>query len=184
LIFPILALDGAKELAYVFAMPSFDVSSEINWQSLDDAINQTLKEVGNRFDFKGIKTEIEADVKAKTLKITCSEAYKLDAVKDVFHQKLTKRGVSLLALEYQPEEKASGSGARVVAKVAAGVSKEKGKEIIALVKQHFPKLQSQIQDEKVRITGKNRDDLQAAIAMLRENENKLNIPMQFGNFRD
>lgn len=151
---------------------------------MDDAINQALKEVGNRFDFKGIKTEIEMDAKAKTLKITCTEAYKLEAVKDVFHQKLAKRGVSILALEYEPEEKASGSGGRVLAKVAAGVSKEKGKEIMALVKQKLPKLQSQIQDEKVRITGKNRDDLQSAIAVLREGESKLSIPMQYGNFRD
>lgn len=165
-------------------MPSFDVSSDINWQSLDDAVNQTLKEVGNRFDFKGIKTEIEIDSKAKTIKISCTEAYKMDAVKDVFHQKLTKRGVSILALEYEPEEKASGSGARCLVKVAAGVSKEKGKEIIALLKKNMSKLQAQIQDEKVRVIGKNRDDLQAAIALLRGEESKLGLPMQFGNFRD
>jgi cyclic-di-GMP-binding protein len=165
-------------------MPSFDVSSEINWQSMDDAINQTLKEVRNRYDFKGIQTDIVMDEREKTLKITCSEGYKMDAVQEVFHQKLVKRGISLLSLDYQPEEKASGSGARVVAKVAAGVSKEKGKEIIAFLKKEMKKVQAQIQDEKVRVMSKNRDDLQAAIALLRAEEDKLGVPMQFGNFRD
>lgn len=165
-------------------MPSFDVSSEINWQSMDDAINQTLKEIRNRYDFKGIQAEIVMDQKEKTIKITCSESYKMEAIQETFHQKLTKRGISLLALEYQPVEKASGSGGRMIAKVAAGVSKEKGKEIVALLKQNAGKLQAQIQDEKVRVTSKSRDELQDAIALLKGQESKLGIPMQFGNFRE
>ncbi len=165
-------------------MPSFDISSEIDWQSMDDAINQTLKEIQNRFDFKGIKTQLTADLKAKTIKMECSEGYKLDAVKEVFHQKLGKRGISLLALEYQTQESASGSGARVTALVAAGVSKEKGKEIGKLIKDNLKKIQSQIQDEKVRVTGKKRDDLQEAIAFLKTQETKIGIPLQFGNFRE
>jgi cyclic-di-GMP-binding protein len=165
-------------------MPSFDVSSEINWQSMDDAINQTLKEILNRYDFKGVKVELEMDEKAKTVKLFCSESYKLDAIKESFHGRLIKRGISSLAIEYEGEEKASGSGARVLAKVAAGVSKEKGKEIIALLKQNTKKVQAQIQDEKVRVTSKNRDDLQDAIALLKEHQVKIGIPLQFGNFRD
>ena len=165
-------------------MPSFDVESEINWQSMDDAINQTLREVGNRFDFKGIKTNIEMDSRAKTVKIECSESYKLEAVKDVFHSKLTKRGVSLLALEYENEESASGSGGRVLVNVAAGISKEKAKKVTGYLKKNFPKLQAQIHDEKVRVNGKKRDELQAAIASLQEQQNELNLPMQFGNYRD
>jgi cyclic-di-GMP-binding protein len=165
-------------------MPSFDVSSEINWQSMDDAINQTLKEIRNRYDFKGIQAEIVMDQKEKTVKITCSESYKMEAIQETFHQKLTKRGISLLALEYQPVEKASGSGGRMIAKVAAGVSKEKGKEIVAFLKQNAGKLQAQIQDEKVRVTSKSRDELQDAIALLKGQESKLGIPMQFGNFRE
>lgn len=169
---------------YPREMPSFDVSSDINWQSMDDAINQALKEIQNRFDFKGIKAEIVMDQKEKTVKISCSEAYKIDAIQETFHQKLTKRGVSLLALDYETQEKASGAGGRIVAKIAAGVSKEKGKEIIALLKQEARKVQAQIQDEKVRISSKNRDDLQDAIAILKGQESKLGIPMQFGNFRE
>jgi len=165
-------------------MPSFDVSSEINWQNMDDAINQTLKEVKNRFDFKGIKTEIVMDQKAKTVKLECSEGYKLDAVKEVFHQKLTKRGISILSLAYQGQESASGSGARVTAIIAAGISKEKGKEIGKILKENMKKINSQIQDEQVRVIGKQRDDLQDAMALLKEHEVKIGVPLQFGNFRD
>lgn len=165
-------------------MPSFDVSSEINWQSMDDAINQTLKELTNRYDFKGIKVELEMDIKAKTIKISSTDAHKIEAIKEAFHGRLIKRGVSIMAIEYENEEKASHSGARVLAKVAAGVSKEKGKEIIALLKQSTKKVSGSIQDEKVRVTGKNRDDLQDAIALLKANEGKIGIPMQFGNFRE
>lgn len=165
-------------------MPSFDISSEINWQDMADAVNQATKEITNRYDFKGIKVEIEVDQKAKTVKITSSEAYKIDAVQEVFHNKLTRRGVSILSLDYQKQEAASGSGARIIANIAAGVSKEKGKEINALLKQNVKKVQSSIQDEKVRVSGKNRDDLQNAIAFLKESEIKVGIPLQFGNFRD
>jgi uncharacterized protein YajQ (UPF0234 family) len=165
-------------------MPSFDISSEINWQAMDDAINQTLKEIRNRYDFKGITADVVADLKEKTIKISCSESYKIEAIQETFHQKLGKRGISLLALEYQSQEKASGSGARIVAKVNAGVSKEKGKEIIAFLKTEARKVQAQIQDEKVRVTSKSRDELQEAIALLRSQESKLGLPMQFGNFRE
>jgi uncharacterized protein YajQ (UPF0234 family) len=165
-------------------MASFDVSSEISWQSMDDAINQTKKEIINRFDFKTIKVEITMDPKEKTVKILCSEAYKIDAVKEVFHQRLIKRGIPLLAIQYEAEEDASGSSGRVLAKVAAGISKEKGKEIIAILKQEAKKVQAQIQDEKVRVSSKSKDELQAAISILKAQESKLGIPMQFGNFRE
>jgi cyclic-di-GMP-binding protein len=165
-------------------MPSFDIISEVSWQAMDDAINQTLKEILNRFDFKGVKVEIEMDEKAKTVKISTSEAYKIEAIKETFHKRLMKRGISLLSLDYQPEEKASGAGARVIAKVAAGIEKEKGKEIIAILKQESKKVQAQIQDEKLRVSSKSRDDLQAAIAVLKDKEAKIGLPLQFNNFRE
>ncbi len=165
-------------------MPSFDIVSEINWQSMDDAINQALKAVQTRFDFKGVKSEIEMDQKAKTVKLTCSEASKMDAFKDIFHERLIKRGVSLMAIDYGAEETSGRAGARVVATVAAGIEKEKAKDIIALLKQEAKKLQAQIQDEKVRVSGKNRDDLQDAIALLKTSEGKIGIPLQFNNFRE
>jgi uncharacterized protein YajQ (UPF0234 family) len=165
-------------------MPSFDVSSEMNWQEFDNAVNQALKETSQRFDFKGIKVELKLDTKAKTLTLWCSEEGKLDALNDVLQSKLVKRGISLLSLEYGTIEAAFGQSVRQVVTVQAGISKEKGKEVIAELKESKIKVQSQIQDEKVRVTGKNRDDLQAAIAHLRSAQDKIKVPMQFGNFRD
>ncbi len=165
-------------------MPSFDVSSEVNWQELDNAINQATKEVSQRFDFKGIKTEIKLDQKAKTITLWCSEEGKLDALNDILQSKAIKRGISILAFEYKPVESAFGGSVRQVITVQAGISKEKAKEIIASLKENKLKVQAQIQDEQVRVTGKNRDDLQSAIALLRGKQDSIKVPMQFGNFRD
>jgi len=165
-------------------MPSFDVSSEMNWQEMDNAINQAQKEVSQRFDFKGIKAEIKLDLKEKTLTLWVSEEGKLDALNDVLQNKLIKRGISLLSLDYQSIESAFGGSVRQVVKIQAGISKEKGKEIIGVIKTSKLKVQAQIQDEQVRVTGKSRDDLQSAISTLKQNQDSLKVPMQFGNFRD
>lgn len=165
-------------------MPSFDVSSEMNWQELDNAVNQATKELTQRYDFKGVKTEIKLDQKAKTLTLWCSEEGKLDALNDILQNKLIKRGISLLSLDYKEIEPAFGGSVRQVVTLQAGISKEKGKEIIAAIKDSKLKVQAQIQDEQVRVTGKNRDDLQEAIALLRGQQDAIKVPMQFGNFRD
>ncbi len=161
-----------------------DISSEMNWQEFDNAVNQTNKEVGTRFDFKGIKTELKLDQKAKTLTIWCSEEGKLDNLKDMLQTKLIKRGISLHSLEYKDAEPAFGGSIRQLVLLQAGISKEKAKEVIAAIKESRLKVQAQIQDEKVRVSGKNRDDLQEAIALLRAKQDSLKLPMQFGNFRD
>lgn len=165
-------------------MPSFDVSAEMDWQELDNAINQATKELGARYDFKGIKTELKLDTKAKTITFWCAEGEKLDAVNDIFQSKAIKRGISLMSFDYQKIEEAFGGSVRQVVAVQAGISKEKAKEIIAAIKDSKIKVQAQLQDEQVRVTGKNRDDLQAAIAHLKQNQDRLKVPMQFGNFRD
>lgn len=165
-------------------MPSFDVSSEMDWQELDNAINQATKELLQRYDFKGVKTEIKLDQKAKTVTLWCSEEEKLEAMNDVFQNKLIKRGISLLSLDYQKIESAFGGSVRQVITVQAGISKEKGKEIIAAIKDSKIKVQAQMQDEQVRVTSKNRDDLQSTISFLRSQQDQLKVPMQFGNFRD
>ena len=165
-------------------MPSFDVSAEMNWQEMDNAINQATKEVAQRFDFKGVKTEIKLDQKEKSITLWCSEEGKLEAVNDIMQNKLIKRGISLLSLDYKEIEPAFGSSVRQLILVQAGVSKEKGKEIIASLKDSKLKVQAQIQDEQVRVTGKNRDDLQSAIAHLKSQADRLKVPMQFGNFRE
>ena len=166
-------------------MPSFDISSEMNWQELDNAINQATKEVSQRFDFKGVKSEIKLDQKAKTLTLWCSEEGKLEALIDVFQNKIIKRGISTLSFDYTtPLDTAFGGSVRQTIPIQAGISKEKGKEIISAIKESKLKVQAQIQDEQVRVTGKNRDDLQSAIAFLKEKQSGLNVPMNFGNFRD
>lgn len=156
----------------------------MNWQELDNAVNQATKELQQRYDFKGIKTEIKLDLKAKTLTLWVSEEQKLDALKDILQSKLVKRGISLLSFDYKDLEPAFGGSVRQLVVVQAGISKEKGKEIIAALKDSKLKVQAQIQDEQVRVTGKSRDDLQSAIALLRSEQDKLKVPMQFGNFRD
>jgi uncharacterized protein YajQ (UPF0234 family) len=165
-------------------MPSFDVSSEMNWQELDNAINQAVKELTQRYDFKGVKTEIKLDQKAKTVSLWCAEEAKLDAVNDIFQNKCIKRGISLMAFEYKDPESAFGGSVRQNVIVQAGISKEKAKEIIASLKESKLKVQAQNQDEQVRVTGKNRDDLQSAIAHLKAKQDAIKVPMQFGNFRD
>jgi uncharacterized protein YajQ (UPF0234 family) len=165
-------------------MPSFDISSDIDWQELDNAVNQATKELGQRYDFKSTKAEIKLDQKLKQIQFWCSEEGKLDAVNDIFQNKALKRGMSLLSFTYKDIEQAFGGSVRQVIEVQAGVSKEKSKEIIAALKDSKLKVSAQIQDEKVRVTGKNRDDLQEAIALLRSQQDALKVPMQFGNFRD
>jgi uncharacterized protein YajQ (UPF0234 family) len=165
-------------------MPSFDITSDVDWQEIDNAVTQATKELTTRFDFKGIKTEINFDKKAKTITLICSEESKLDNLKDVVQTKFIKRGISLLSLNYKKEEPAFGGSVRQVIEVMAGISKDKGKEVIALVKDSKLKVQAQIQDEKVRVTGKSRDDLQEAISLLKGKQDSLKLPMQFGNFRD
>ncbi len=165
-------------------MPSFDVSSDIDWQEFDNAVNQAVKELAQRYDFKGVKSEIKMDQKEKNVTLWCSEEAKLDALNDIFQSKLIKRGISLLSLDYQTTESAFGGSVRQVVLIQAGVSKEKGKEIIAAIKESKLKVQAQIQDEKVRVTGKNRDDLQDAISMLKSRQDQIKVPMQFGNFRE
>jgi uncharacterized protein YajQ (UPF0234 family) len=165
-------------------MPSFDVCSEMDWQELDNAINQATKELQSRYDFKGIKTELKLDTKAKTLTMWCSEEGKLEAMTDIFQTKAIKRGLSLLAFEYGTVETAFGGSVRQVVTVQAGLSKEKAKEVISVIKESKLKVQSQIQDEQVRVTGKSRDDLQEAIAVLRQKQDSIKAPLQFNNFRD
>ena len=165
-------------------MPSFDVSSEMNWQELDNALNQATKEIQTRFDFKNIKVELKLDQKAKTVTLWCSEEGKLDALKDIFQTRCIKRGISLLSFEYKDAESAFGGSVRQLVTIQAGVSKEKGKEIIASLKDSKLKVQAQMQDEQVRVTGKSRDDLQSAIAWLKSKQDTLKVPMQFDNFRD
>jgi len=162
-------------------MPSFDVVSEIDQQEIRNAVDQASREVSTRFDFKGTDSVIElSDV---DIKMGSSSEDRLSALRQVLEEKLVKRKVSLKALDYQKVEEASGARARQLVKLVAGISRDKATEINKHIKTlNLKGVQSQVQGEQLRVTGKKRDDLQAVIAALREHD--FGIPLQFTNFRD
>ena len=154
--------------------------SKIDMQEVDNAVNQAIKEIGQRYDFKGSKSEITMEKDA--VKILADDDYKLKAVVDVLQSKFIKRGISIKSLQYGKVEQASGGMVRQIITVQQGISKEKGKEVIAVIKESKIKVQGQIQDDQVRVSGKNRDDLQETIQLLKGKD--LGLEMQFTNFRD
>ncbi|MFM7202529.1 MAG: YajQ family cyclic di-GMP-binding protein [Myxococcota bacterium] len=164
-------------------MPSFDIVSKLNMQEVDNAVNQAKKEIEARFDFKGSKTELNLDQKENLIKIETSDDVRLKATIDVLNTKLVKRGISLLGLVYNKAEGAGGQRLRQNIGLVMGIEKEKAKEVVALIKKLNLKVQAQIMDDQLRVTGKNKDDLQTAIQTLRGDQS-LGIPLQFINFRD
>ena len=161
-------------------MPSFDIVSKVDMQEVDNAVTQAAKEISQRYDFKGSKSSITPE--KDSVKVLADDDYKLKAVIYVLQSKFMKRGISIKALQYGKVEQASGGMVRQIITVQQGISKEKGKEIIAVIKESKLKVQAQIQDEQVRVTGNNRDDLQEAIATLKGKD--LDVEMQFTNFRE
>jgi cyclic-di-GMP-binding protein len=162
-------------------MASFDVVSEIDQQEVRNAVDQASREVANRFDFKGTNSTIDLNDSTITLH-TVSED-RLKALRQVLEEKLVKRKVSLKALDYQKVEEASGGTARQQVNLVAGISSDKAKTLNKFIKGLGLKgVQSQVQGEQLRVTGKKRDDLQATIAALREED--FGLPLQFTNFRD
>jgi len=161
-------------------MPSFDVVSRVDLQEIDNALNQTRKEVAQRYDLKDSKTEITWDQKEIT--VTSADDFKVKAVVDVLQSKLVKRNVSIKNLDYGKVEPALGGRARQKIGVIQGIDTDKAREIVKLVKGSGIKVQAQIMDDEVRVSGKKRDDLQGVIAALRGAE--LGLAVQFVNFRD
>jgi uncharacterized protein YajQ (UPF0234 family) len=158
---------------------SFDVVSQVDMQEVDNAVNQTAKEISQRYDFKNSKSSIELE--GEEIKIIADDDYKLGAVVDVLQSKIIKRGIDLKSLDYGKAESASGGTVKQTVKVKQGISKEKGKEVVAIIKNSKMKVQAQIMDDQVRITGKNKDDLQEAIQLLKQGD--FDQPLQFTNFR-
>lgn len=161
-------------------MPSFDIVSKVDMQEVDNAVNQAVKEIGQRYDFKGSKSEVTME--KDSIKILADDDFRLKAIVDILQSKFIKRGISPKALQYGKAETASGGMVRQIVTIQQGISKEKGKEVVAVIKDTKLKVQGQIQDDQVRVTGKNRDDLQEAIRTLRGKD--LGIELQFVNFRD
>ena len=161
-------------------MPSFDIVSKVDMQEVDNAVNQAIKEIGQRYDFKGSKSQITPE--KDSVKILADDDYKLKAVVDVLQSKFMKRNISIKALQYGKVEPASGGMVRQIITVQQGISKEKARDITNAIKESKLKVQAQIQDDQVRVIGKNRDDLQDAIQLLKGKD--LDVEMQFTNFRE
>jgi len=161
-------------------MPSFDIVSELNTVELRNAVDQANKEIGTRFDFKGSDARVELVDKALTL--FADDEFKLKQVADVLTAKLAKRGVDIRALEYKDPEKISGNKQKQVVTARTGVDQERAKKIVKLLKDSKLKVQASIQGDAVRVSGAKRDDLQAAIALVRQAIT--DYPLQYENFRD
>jgi uncharacterized protein YajQ (UPF0234 family) len=162
-------------------MPSFDVVSEVDRQEVRNAIDQAQREISTRFDFKNTNSSIEQNELAFTLRTSSED--RLNALRTVLEEKLVKRGVSLKGLDYGKVEEATQNTVRQVATLAVGISSDKAREINKLIKSGAPKgVSSQAQGDAVRVSGKKRDDLQSAIALLKASD--IGIPLQFINFRD
>ena len=162
-------------------MPTFDVVSELDLQEVRNAVDQANREASNRFDFKG--TDARIDFSEKELTLHASAEDRLRALYTLLEEKMVKRSVSLKSLEPGKIEEASHQSARQKVALKAGISQEIGKQINKIIKDSGLKgVSSSIQGDQVRVTGKQRDDLQSAIALLKESD--LPVPLQFTNFRD
>jgi cyclic-di-GMP-binding protein len=158
---------------------SFDVVSEVDMQEVDNAINQAKKEIDQRYDFKGSKTEIELG--EEEIKLASDDEFRLKAIVEVIKAKFIKRGLSPKVLDLEKVEKASLGTVRQTAKIVKGISKEKAKEVVAEIKASKLKVQTQIMEDQLRVSAKDKDDLQAVMALLRGKD--FGIDLQFTNYR-
>ncbi|MFP5245513.1 MAG: YajQ family cyclic di-GMP-binding protein, partial [Thermoanaerobaculia bacterium] len=158
---------------------SFDIVSKTDAQEVANAVQQAQKELAQRFDFKGSKSSIE--LAAEEIVLISDDEGKLVSVKDILETKLVKRKVSLKALDYGKIEPAAGGTVRQRAKIVQGIETEKAKAIVKSIKDAKLKVQASIQSDQVRVTGRNKDDLQKAIALVKESD--YGIPLQFTNYR-
>ena len=161
-------------------MPSFDTVCEANLVEVKNAVENTAKEIATRFDFKGTSASIE--IKDKDITLIGDADFQLTQIEDVLRNKLTKRSVDVRFLDMGDVQKMGGDKVKVVIKVRNGIESELAKKIQRLMKDSKLKVQAAIQEEKVRITGAKRDDLQAAMALIRKDVT--DIPLTFDNFRD
>ncbi|MBK1850240.1 YajQ family cyclic di-GMP-binding protein [Marinobacter sp. 1-4A] len=160
-------------------MPSFDIVSEIDMHEVTNAVDQAKRDLGNRWDFKNVDADIEQDEKGLT--ISAPEEFQLEQLMDMLRMAFAKRNIDGRALAEDGESKA-GKLVKQHLLLKQGIETDMAKKIVKLIKDAKLKVQASIQGDKVRVTGKKRDDLQTAIALLRETE--LDVPLQFNNFRD
>ena len=161
---------------------SFDVTSPIDFQEVDNAINQARKEVGQRYDFKGSKSEITPNALEKTLTLISDDEFKMNALWEIVQTRLVRRGVPIKNFKGGESEAASGGTVRRVFTIQEGIPIEAAREIVKFLKdQKLKKVQAEIQGDQVRISSASKDDLQEAIRALREHD--FGVALQFGNYR-
>jgi len=160
-------------------MPSFDVVSEVDFQEVRNAVDQAVRELGTRFDFRGVDAGYE--LTEERIQLHAEEEFQLGQMLDIMRDKFTRRGVDIRALEPGDIE-AAGKQKRQSFGLKQGIDKDSARKIVKLIKDSKVKVQSQIQGDQVRVTGKKRDDLQQVIATLKEAD--LDMPLEFSNFRD
>jgi len=158
---------------------SFDIVSKTDYAEVTNALNQTEKEISQRFDFKGSKATVE--LQQKDLMLAAEDDTKLRNMNDILQSKLVKRGISLKALDYQKIEPAAGGTVRQLVKIQQGIPTDKAKEVVKFIKDGKYKVQASIQGETVRVSGKDRDTLQEVISALKGKD--FGIDMQFDNYR-
>jgi uncharacterized protein YajQ (UPF0234 family) len=163
-------------------MPSFDIVSKIDFQELDNAVNSVLRELTNRYDFKGAKFSIELQQKDNKIMISAEDEYKIGQIGDSLKMFCVKRGVDPKALDFQKEQPAGGNTIKREIKLKNGIEQEVAKKITKQIKDSKMKVQASIRGDEVRVEGKKRDDLQEAMASIRSSSYE--IPLQFINFRD
>jgi cyclic-di-GMP-binding protein len=160
---------------------SFDIVSELNVQEMDNAVNQAIKEITTRYDFKGTAASVSFDRKLKELTLTADAEQQLEAVRKVLVEKMIKRGVDPKSMDAQKVEQATHKTVRQQVKLKSGIDKETAKTIQKAIKDLKLKVNASIQGEALRVSGSKKDDLQAVMAHLRANP--MGIPLQFNNFR-
>jgi len=161
-------------------MPSFDAVSKVDTAELTNAVDQTSREIGQRYDFKGTAAAIERSDDVLTL--FADSEFQLKQITDILYGKAAKRGIDVSSFDAQKVEAIGGDKAKLVINVKQGIEKELAKKMVKLVKDSGLKVQAAIQGDELRVTGKKRDDLQACMALFRGA--KLEQPIQFTNFRD
>ena len=160
-------------------MPSFDIVSEVDQHEVSNAVDQSNREVATRFDFKGSGAEYE--LKESVITLVAENEFQLQQMRDILQPRLAKRGIDLLCIKVDPPQVA-GRQAKQTITLRQGIETPLAKQIVKLIKDSKMKVQAAIQGDQVRITGKKRDDLQEAMALLRTSEREM--PLQFTNFRD
>jgi len=163
-------------------MPSFDIVSKVDVQKLDNAINTALKEIVNRYDFHGSKTEVELDKKLLMVKILTENDMRMDAIRDIIISRIMKQGLDAACLDFGKDHVAAGSMLRKEVKIVNGIEKEAAKKLVKVIKDSGLKVQASIMEDQVRVTGKKLDDLQNTISLVKQAG--FEQPLQFDNFRN